>query len=533
MTRLSFFSILILSVVLMFGCAKEGRHVAHGARSEPPYFLVVRSNLKALDGKQTEALEDLQKAIAIYPEDVYLKYLAAQRYAEMKNMAKGMEMVDWAIRKKPDWVLPKILKGRLLEESGNFAEAAKIFEEVIKLDKDNEVGYFKLAQNLVNQKKFQPAISLLNKWLVKNPDSVMTLFYIATIQNFYIKSPQSALATYQKILKLDPENLKVRQEMAQIYLNLKNNSKALQELIEIEKRAPADIGIKLRIASMYQEAGQIDSAIQTLQSILLINPKADRIHYFLALIYEQKRMDEEALYHFQNIPPTSGLYRDAVFHQAVLLRESKRFDEAIGVLKRGIQKNPDVSPFYQVLAQIHEDLGHAEEAVSDLKKGLKKIPKDEQLHFNLAVLYDKKKDRVQSIREMRIVMEINPNNPSALNYVGYLLAEKGENLEEAERLIKKALEIKPDDAYIIDSLGWVYFQKGDLDKAHQYLNKAYRLIPSEPTITEHLGDLFLKQGKKREALKYFEKALLSHKKKEKPDQEEIRRVEKKIQDLKI
>jgi len=104
-------------------------------------------------------------------------------------------------------------------------------------------------------------------------------------------------------------------------------------------------------------------------------------------------------------------------------------------------------------------------------------------------------------------LEYDPQNAMAMNYIGYSYAESGINLDEAEKLIKNAIALEPDDGYITDSLGWVYFKKKDLDQALLYLEKAHSLIPDDPIITEHLGDVFLAKSMYDEARKMYGRAL--------------------------
>jgi tetratricopeptide (TPR) repeat protein len=112
---------------------------------------------------------------------------------------------------------------------------------------------------------------------------------------------------------------------------------------------------------------------------------------------------------------------------------------------------------------------------------------------------------------MRRILDIHPENADALNYIGYTYAEQGIRLDEAMGLIQKALNIKPDSAYIIDSLGWVYYQKGLYDEALKYLLEAAKLVPNDPTIIEHLGDVYFKKRMYEKSLEKYEKALtLNH-----------------------
>ncbi|MFQ5484203.1 MAG: tetratricopeptide repeat protein, partial [Desulfobacterales bacterium] len=141
------------------------------------------------------------------------------------------------------------------------------------------------------------------------------------------------------------------------------------------------------------------------------------------------------------------------------------------------------------------------------------------------VVYDKLDRKEDSMETMKKVIRVDPKNADALNYLGYSYADLGQNLDEAEKLIKEALKYKPDDGYVTDSLGWVYFKKGLFQKALKFLEKAIRLVPDDPVILEHLGDAYLKTGHRQKALQYYQQSL-QKKKKDKKD------IEKKIQDLK-
>jgi Flp pilus assembly protein TadD len=124
------------------------------------------------------------------------------------------------------------------------------------------------------------------------------------------------------------------------------------------------------------------------------------------------------------------------------------------------------------------------------------------------------------------VLRIEPTNSSALNFLGYLFAERGENLEESEKLIRKALELKPDDGFYTDSLGWVYYQRKDFKKALEILERASNLEPNEGVIHEHVADALLKLGQKKAATQRLERALKSELEPKDRD-----RVLKKLKDL--
>jgi len=160
-----------------------------------------------------------------------------------------------------------------------------------------------------------------------------------------------------------------------------------------------------------------------------------------------------------------------------------------------------------MLASVYEAKQAYDEAIEVIREALKLEDKNIDLLFRLGVLLDKKDDKEASIEQMRKILEINPDHADSLNYIGYTYAEQEIRLDEALGLIQRALKIKPDSGYIMDSLGWVYFKKGAYDEAVLHLEKAAELTPDDPTINEHLGDAYGKKHNYQKALQFYEKAL--------------------------
>jgi len=127
---------------------------------------------------------------------------------------------------------------------------------------------------------------------------------------------------------------------------------------------------------------------------------------------------------------------------------------------------------------------------------------------------------------MRVAIELNPQNAAALNYLGYTFAEQGVQLDEAEDLIRRALALDPTDGFYVDSLGWVYYQRGQYAKAVEQLEHALELAGEDPTISEHLGDAYRQTGRPQEALRLYQDALTQSKEKDQVD-----RIKGKIQVL--
>ena len=203
-----------------------------------------------------------------------------------------------------------------------------------------------------------------------------------------------------------------------------------------------------------------------------------------------------------------------------------KLDEAINTIRKGIEYKRDEMDFYTLLASIYESNNYNIKAREIINEGLKVDGKNVELLFRLGILLEKEGDREGLIEQMKKVLELDPENADALNYIGYTYAESATNLDEALEMIQKALKIKPDNGYYVDSLGWVYYQQGNYENALDSLKKAFSLVSEEdPTIAEHLGDVYFKINRYDKSLEMYEKALsLNHQSSDK--------ILKKIEDVK-
>jgi tetratricopeptide (TPR) repeat protein len=150
-------------------------------------------------------------------------------------------------------------------------------------------------------------------------------------------------------------------------------------------------------------------------------------------------------------------------------------------------------------------------------------PKSDQAHFQLGATYDESKNRDKMIEQMNIAIELNPQNAAALNYLGYTMAERGARLDEAEKLILRALKLEPNEGAYVDSLGWVYYQKGDYKRAVEQLERAAELINDDPVVIEHLADAYDKLGNVDQALRRYRDVLKRSK-----EEEQLQRVREKV-----
>jgi Flp pilus assembly protein TadD len=150
-------------------------------------------------------------------------------------------------------------------------------------------------------------------------------------------------------------------------------------------------------------------------------------------------------------------------------------------------------------------------------------------------MYEKRKNFDAAEREFRKVIDANPKNASALNYLGYMLADRNVRLSEALELIRKAVDLDPNNGAYLDSLGWVYYRMGDLEQAERYLRAAIERFSKDPTVHDHLADVLAKQGNLRDAVSHWEKSLAEWEAASPSDADpaEVAKVQKKLESAKV
>ena len=212
------------------------------------------------------------------------------------------------------------------------------------------------------------------------------------------------------------------------------------------------------------------------------------------------------------ISPSSPLYEQARIEIAGSYAARGRNDQAIKTLKEAIKRDPKGREMQLTLADLYAGAGKRDDAVKILDKiiaGLPEKPNEDAWRYYVArggTLLDLGR-WPEAEKDLKRAVEIAPDEPAALNYLGYSWAERGENLEEAFKLIERAVAAAPQSGAIVDSLGWAHFQLGDYRKAVKNLEKAAALEPGDPTITDHLGDAYWRLGRKIEARYQWRRAL--------------------------
>lgn len=504
------------------------------AKGRDPSYNYLLSELEIRKNNPAKALVYIEEALKKDPGAARLWYKKAYLEAAMGDLAKAEEDVGTSLGIEPADRDANILMGKICQAQDRHPCAIAGYKRALAADPTSEEANTLLIETYVADKQARAALNLALAWQKSDPDNVLPVFYEAWVDQNFLKDPVRAIAAYQRVIEMDPSNAKALSALAELYVAKKDDKKSLETFTQLEALAPNDVNLKLKVALIYYEQKQYDKAVQKFQELKKLYPDDDRLGYYMGVIQENLKKDDLAAAEFENVAPGSQFFKDARLHLSYLRLRNKDEAGAIRIMEEAIRKKPQVGPFYEYLSEIYRDRRDFDRAVDILKDGIKKSPDKETLWYDLGTLYDKAGRFDDMVAAMRTVLKLNPENPGALNYLGYSFADRGVHLEEALDLLKRALAAKPDDGFITDSLGWAYYQHGDVDQAFLQIQKAYTLVPNEPTITEHLGDVWLKKGDKAKAGKYFREAAALLQKKGLGDEEvakDLERVKKKISDL--
>jgi tetratricopeptide (TPR) repeat protein len=280
-------------------------------------------------------------------------------------------------------------------------------------------------------------------------------------------------------------------------------------------------------ASLTRRGGE-DLALVYLQLALYLKPDHSLALLSLADLYESVKKPQMAIKVYERMPANSALKRNAQIQQATDLDAADRGDEGIKILKDVVAEDPKDLEAIMALGNIERgrkkfaDCADTYSKAIDMQAAQSDKPNWVSFYFR-GICLERSKQWAKAEADMRKALELQPEQPHVLNYLGYSWIDQGINLDDAMKMIKRAVDQRPDDGYIVDSLGWAYYRIGNYDDAMKQLERAIDLKPEDPTINDHLGDAYWRVGRTLEA-----KFQWAHAKDLKPEAEELPKIEAKI-----
>jgi len=470
-----------------------------------------------------------------------------QLLLDQNKSEEAIQLLNELIERSPSATLYDHL-GDAYTQTHEFAKAEAAYRKAVDLD-PSELGHLRgLGQTLLSEEKYPEALSV-----------------------------------YQKLSELLPDDADTYLRIAQIYRELHELDKAEENLLKARQFAPGSLEVMYNEAMIYESQGRFEDAIRVLSDAVTgvkaqsrVMPSRRRslaiLYQQLGMLYRDTQNYQAAIYTFQelghlgdeedarsrvllmdtyrqarDLPKALQCGKDALAKYpddasirssyAMLLADAQQPDEAVKLLQDGLKGAAPDRDTYLNYAQIYERSHRFKEAEDAARKAesLAKQPSDNEMAWLLlGAIYEHERQYDKAEDEFKKVLDVNPKNAIALNYYGYMLAERGVRLDEARELVQRALDEEPYNGAYLDSLGWTYYKQNKLDQAELTLRKAIERESHDPTIRGQLGDVLAKQGHLELAVVEWEKSLAEWHRALPADLEEdkVAEVEKKLNDYK-
>ena len=458
-----------------------------------------------------------EKIIKIDPkmENVYL--MLCDLYMNDDDISNALIIYKKLVKNIPSSFTGHFFLGKINAYRGNYVVAEKELKKTIKLNPDHIEPYLELLNLYTVDKPYFETV------YIEKGDSISKIYlqlferYNDAIKDTVIEyNPQlnSQEQIFQKqiikfphigiikdsdeiellinkILKIDPSNYFAKMEQGLLYHKLGKTDAKNKVFNQLGQLSDTDNMVLTTVVEQYIDKRRNNSAMIILKS-MNGEKQQNQIYYLKALVDIGMGKINSAIKQLLKIDKKSNLYQKAVVHISFLYQDIGENKKAITCLEKALKSMGDNIDFIYYLSSLYEEEKMYNKAVEMLLKGVKYDNANADLHFRLGIVFDKMGQKQECIKQLEIVIQLEPENASALNYLGYTLVDIGVDLNKAQEFIEKAVSLKPDDGYIIDSLGWLYYKKGDYKKAVKFLKKATEIILNDPLILEHLGDVYVK-----------------------------------------
>jgi tetratricopeptide (TPR) repeat protein len=516
-------------------------------------------------------------------------YLAARHASVERDAGAAAAFYRSALREDPKnaELLDRAFISTLAD--GDIDEAVKLGEKILQVDKSNRIARlvigvralklknYAAAQQNINQSVRGPitdlVAALLSGWAQVGAGDVKgaaasidklagpewyPIFKDLHVGLMYdlVNKPKEAGARLERAYKLDDSALRVvdaygrwlsRNDTAQAAVAVYEafDKKLARHPLVIDGIRDAKAGKKLPplinsaqsgaaealygIGASLTRRGAEDLALVYLQLALYLEPTHALALLSLGDLYETVKRPQLAIKAYERVPANSLLKRNAQIQLATNLDAVERSEEGIKILKGLTEENPKDIESIMALGNIERGKKKFAECGDTYTLGIDALPAiNEQswvFFYFRGICYERSKQWPKSEADLKKALELKPEQPHVLNYLGYSWIDQGINLDEGMKMIRRAVEQRPDDGYIVDSLGWAYYRIGNFEEATKHLERAIDLRPEDPTINDHLGDAYWKVGRRLEA-----KFQWQHARDLKPEPEELPKIEAKIRD---
>jgi tetratricopeptide (TPR) repeat protein len=416
------------------------------------------------------------------------------------------------------------LAASLLAQSENRDAALETLQRLVEANPDESAGWQAHAELAMRFDAFDQSYMIAQAGLERFPDAVALRLILARAAA-ELDDPTAALAALAAAVEGHPERRDVRLAYARALIDLGDFDRVRPEFDRLLQFAPYDVELLLTTALLSLEAGQYALARDYLGRLLETGQRSDDAWYYLGRLHEQAGDLQSASISYAAVGPGEH-YTDARLRNARLTARLEGMDAARPLYAR-MQHDPDEETSlraYLAEANVLREQGQLDAALQRLSRGLIQFPGSVDLLYARGLVHERADDISAAEDDFRGILEQDPDNVSALNALGYTLADRTERYEEAYELIIRAYEQRPDDAAITDSYGWVLYRLGRLDEALVQLRRAYALFP-DGEIASNLAVVLWELGEREASIAILDEALQRD-----PDHERLLRVRRQLVD---
>ena len=480
----------------------EAAHILLTFTSNPQLFVDASAWL-ILHRHSAEAKEILEKAVLKAPDELTLHLLLSEAWIEQNNRDKAVQILQEFSERHPGSRLAKQELGILYVKVERYAEAERLFA-ALPANMMSPFVLFARAEALQALNQPQQAIARLRQAVEESPDFIDAWFALARLLEQQ-KQFSEASEIYASLIEQDPENEDIWIRLVEGEIHARRPEKAL----EYAWKGPETFGFRLTAGALLLDSKLFREA-ETLLLALRERPNVPpEVNFYLAAIaFEFHKDNKRTLELLEAIPENNRFYDRALRLRIQLLYDADRRTEALPLILRGQQLYPEDKDFSLMEAHLLIGKSLYSEALARVDKALGHWPENEELLYLRVNVLDLLGRRAEAFKTIEGLLAKNPDSAIALNYIGYALAEQGKDLDHALELLNKANTISPNRGFILDSLAWAYYRKGNLDLAWKMIARAVtRPDGNDAAIWEHYGDIAKARRDNTEARRGWTRAL--------------------------
>ncbi len=468
-----------------------------------------RATLAALYAKRyDEALKSAQLWSELRPHDteareaLIIALIELDRVGEAREHFKALLAVE-ETRHNLDHAYLRV--AAVLGRASNRAAAIDVMQSLVALNPRLAAAHFAMAHLMVRGGDLDKALVSADEALKRRPEWEEAALFKARIL-LSQKESQKARAFYEAFLADHRGANSVRLNYARFLVDQKEWDKALDEFRRVADNLPDDADTVYAVGLLSLQNNRLEEADKYLKRAIELRPQNDQARLYLGQVAEQRKRYNEAIERYLRVGEGEH-YFEAQTRLGVVMARQGDLARARRHLE-GINAQNDAQRVQVALAheQILRDARQFNEALEVLNAAIKTVPGDKDLLYARALVAEKLSLLEVAERDLREILKKDPQNVNALNALGYTLTDRTMRYDEAGDLLQQALTLKPDDAFILDSMGWLQYRLGNTAEALKYLRRALE-IRNDAEIAAHLGEVLWVMGDRREAESVWNRAL--------------------------